>query len=124
MSIFVVFKKSDTRSGTSQVRASSLWLGSASMPTLPVCHSAALLCSALPGVQGSCKGLGVCEQRRGKDGANKQNAHSKAPLCLILLLSLLLVVQVKAAYSHYPGGGAFPSPLKGASPGRCCWGAS
>lgn len=45
VSIFVVcFKKLDARSEAPQVAASSPWLGSASMPTLPVCHGAALPC--------------------------------------------------------------------------------
>lgn len=95
--LLFVFKKLDARSEASQVRGSSPWLGSASVPALPVCRSAALPCLGCP-----CKGLGVWAQRRGKDRVNKRDTQNEDPLCLVFLLSLLLVVRVKAAYSDHP----------------------
>lgn len=71
------------------------------VPPCPRCPCATV-CSVLPGVQGPCEGLGMWAQRRGKGRANKQNTQNEAPLCLIFLLPLLLVAQVKAAHSHTP----------------------
>lgn len=70
--LLFVFRRLDARSEVSQVGASSPWLGSASMPTLPVCHS--VLCP--PWGARALWGAGDVGTEKGK-GQGKQAEHTE-----------------------------------------------
>lgn len=78
VSTFVfVFKKLDARSEASQVGASSPWLGGASMPVMPLCHSAALPCLRCKGPVRD-RGCGHREEQR---TGQTRGMHRMKPHC-------------------------------------------